>query len=149
MREAIAIVVVAAGLGLSACTRFLCIACDGHLGASGQVYEWLDPPSGATSVAFVDATVLNDHRVLPLVGAEITLDPWAPGRQPQAVDATISIRRTVTDNEGRFRVGGPVRPGNFQATLSVRASGFQSIQQVFSHDRQNNHTVRVLLVREK
>ena len=40
-------------------------------------------------------------------------------------------------------------PGNFQATLSVRASGFQRIQQVFDHDRQSSHTVRVLLVREK
>jgi hypothetical protein len=149
MRQAIAIVALAAAFGLSGCTRFLCIACDGYLGATGHVYEWLDAPSGAKSLAFVDTAPLGDHRVSPLVGAEITLEPWTPGSQRSAGDATRARRQTFTDKDGQFRVGGTVRPGNFQATLSVRASGFRGIQQVFNHDRQSSHTVRVLLAREK
>jgi hypothetical protein len=149
MRHSIAILALAAALGFSGCTRFLCIACDGYLGATGQVYEGLDPPSGAKSLAVVDTATLDDHRVSPLAGAEITLEPWTLRSQPQAGDATMARRQTVTDKDGHFRVGGTVRPGNFQATLSVRASGFQPIQHVFDHDRQSNHTVRVLLVREK
>ena len=149
MREPTAIVAVAAAFALSGCTRLLCIACDGYLGATGQVYEWVDAPSGAKSLTFVDTALLGDHRVSPLVGAEITLEPWTPWSQRPAGDATTARRQTFTDKDGHFRVGGTVRPGNFQATLSVRASGFQGIQQVFDHDRQSSHTVRVLLVREK
>jgi hypothetical protein len=149
IRQAIGIGVLAAAVGLPGCTEFLCIACDGYLGATGNVYEWLDAPIGAKSLAFVDTAPLNAHRVSPLVGAEITLEPWTPGSQPPAGDATRARRHTVTDQDGHFRVGGTVRPGNFKAALSVRASGFQPVQHRFDHDRQTNHVVRVLLVREK
>jgi hypothetical protein len=115
MRQAIAIVALAAALGISGCSRFLCIACDGYLGATGQVYERLDAPSDAKSLAVVDTATLDDHRVSPLVGAEITLEPWTPRSQPQASNATIAKRQTVTDKDGHFRVGGTVRPGNFQS----------------------------------
>jgi hypothetical protein len=90
----------------SGCTRFLCIACDGYLGATGQVYEWVDAPSGAKSLAFVDTATLGDHRVSPLVGAEITLEPWTPWSQQPAGDATATARKqTFTDKDGHFRVG--------------------------------------------
>jgi len=149
MRQTVAIVALAAAVGLPGCTRFLCIACDGYLGATGLVYEWLDAPIGANSLAFVDTATLTNHRVTPLVGAEITLEPWTPANQSPAGDATFARRHTFTDQHGHFHLGGTVRPGNYKATLSVRASGFQSIQHLFDHDYQSNHIVRVLLVREK
>jgi hypothetical protein len=149
MRQTIAIVALAAAISLHGCTRFLCIACDGYLGGTGHVYEWLDAPIGANSLAFVDTATLTHHRVAPLVGAEITLESWTPGNRSPAGDATSARRHTFTDEDGHFHVGGTVRPGNFKATLSVRASGFKPVQHLFDHDRQSNHTVRVLLVREK
>jgi hypothetical protein len=71
MRQAIGIVALAAVLALSGCMSFLCIASDGHLGATGHVYEWLDAPSGAKSLAVVDTITLDGHRISPLAGAEI------------------------------------------------------------------------------
>jgi hypothetical protein len=149
MRQATAFVAIVSIAGLSACTRLLCIACEGHLGATGEVYEWLDAPSGATSIAYIDAATSDTRRLSPLVGAEVILEPWAPRGRPSAGESTQALRQTVTDKDGHFRVGGTVRPGNYKATLSVRATGFQTIEQLFSHDRQSNHIVRVLLVRTK
>jgi hypothetical protein len=147
MRQVTALVAIVSMLDLSACTLLPCIACDGHLGAAGEVYEWLDPPGDAKSVAFIDTKTSNTQRVSPLAGAQIALEPWTPRRRPTAHDATPGRREAITDQDGHFRVAGAVRPGNYAATLSVKAAGFQSVEQVFNHDRQTNHTVRVLLVR--
>ena len=95
MRQFIAIVALATAFSISGCARFLCIACDGYLGATGLVYEWVDAPSGAKSLAFVDTATLGDHRVSPLVGAEITLEPWTPSSRRPAGDATTARKANL------------------------------------------------------
>ena len=150
MRQLIAVIVAVSIAGLSACSRLMCIACDGHLGATGDVYEWLDAPSGAKSIAVVDSITPDTQHVSPLVGVEILLEPWTPRKRPASSDPRLlGHSQTVTDKTGHFRLGGTVRPGNYDATLSVRATGFQSVEQVFDHDRQSYHSVRVWLVRSK
>jgi hypothetical protein len=149
MRRTIAIVALAAAIESTACAGLLCIACDGYLGATGEVFEWRDAPAGATSLAFVDTATVNDRAVSPLGGAEISLQAGTRQGRPHDRAATLEGVRTVSDQDGHFRVGGTVRPGRFKASLSVRAPGFQPLHHAFEHDRQSFHRVRVLMVRQQ
>ena len=149
MRFALALVALVSASSLSACVPLFCVACEGYLGVVGEVYEWLDAPAGANSVAIIDVPVSQQHRVSPAVGAEVTLEPWTPRSRSRNSDTSFGHRQTLTDKDGHFRVGGTVRPGSYRATLSVQAPGFRPIEQVFDHNHQGDHKVRVLLVREK
>ena len=148
VRYLFAAVILASCVGSSACLIF-CIACEGYLGAAGEVYEWVDAPPGAKGFAVIDASVPGQHRTTPLAGSQVLLEPWTPRDRPAADGPALSRRRTVSDNDGRFRLGGAVRPGHYRATLSVRAAGFHQVEHVFDHNRQTAHKVAVLLVREK
>src|SRR5262245_38980289 len=124
-------------------------ACDGALHIEGQVYEWLDAGPTGQSFAMVDLLARPlPARLTPVVGAEVLMEPWTPAERARNEDAQLWTSRAATDGTGQFRVGGVVKPGWFDATLSVRCDGFAPLEHVFRHDR-FKHRAIVVLVRER
>jgi hypothetical protein len=140
--------VLVASLASSACGLF-CIACDGALGADGQVYEWADAPAGAESTVHVDSVDwVKPEGLVPVQGAELVLEPWTPERRPKNPDAArLWTRHTHSDAAGAFTMSGAAKPGWYKVTLAVRRDGYRPIEHVFMHDR-FRHKVIVLLVRD-
>jgi hypothetical protein len=139
--------VLVASLASSGCGLF-CIACDGALGADGQVYEWTGAPAGADSSVRVDAADwVKPAGLLPLQGAELVLEPWTPEKRPKNPDtARLWTRRALSDAAGAFTMNGTAKPGWYKVTLAVRREGYRPIEHVFMHDR-FRHKVIVVLVR--
>jgi hypothetical protein len=125
-----------------ACMPFFCVACDNSVTVKGDVYEWLDPPVGASSVIHLDSIPAEDLRVAPISGVEITLERWPKDT------AQHDARIRKSDQDGRFAVGLVVGPGGVAAVVSASAAGFRSVERPFRHEGKP-HTARVLLVREK
>ena len=143
--------IIALLLGVSfspACIPVFCIACDGLFAAKGEVYEWLDAPAGAQSVVFIDQKPADHVKVAPILDADITLDRWSPPNRRTKKDANQFHMQMKSDESGHFGRGITVRPGRFDAIISVSAPGFRPAERRFKHDRPS-HIVRVLLVRDR
>jgi hypothetical protein len=142
-RTALHLVVAALALLPTGCVGLFCIACDGHLGVEGYVYRAL--PSQGSAVV-VNAEPAPQHAREPLAGCTVTLEPWAPGKQPRSVDtARLWTKESITDSSGHFRAGGTAKPGHYDVTLSVTCPAAAKVQRVFRHDRQETHEVTVVV----
>ena len=95
-----------ASLASSGCGLF-CIACEGALGADGQVFEWVGAPPGTNSSVHVDAVDwVKPDGLVPLQGAELVLEPWTPEKRPSNPDtARLWTRRARSDAAGAFTMG--------------------------------------------
>jgi hypothetical protein len=136
-------VALAPALASAGCAALFCVPCDGHLGVEGYVYRAV--PAEPSTVA-VDAEITPAHVREPLAGCVVTLEPWAPGKQPKSADtARLRTEASVTDSSGHFRAGGTAKPGQYDVTLSVVCPGAGKVQRVFRHDRQKTHEVTVAM----
>jgi len=140
---ALRLLVVASTLASSGCVGLFCIACDGHLGVEGYVYRAL--PSAPSKIT-VNAETAPQHTREPLAGCVVTLEPWAPGKQPRSEDtARLGTREAVTDSSGHFVARGTAAPGHYDVTVSVACPAGVKVQRVFRHDRQETHDVVVVM----
>ena len=96
------------------CMPLFCIACERSLSVGGEVYEWLDPFVGASSVVFLDRDIPQGLQLKPLGAMEITLEPWLPRNRPTASDAAVHLMKAVSSPDGQFLVGGVFRPGSIE-----------------------------------
>jgi hypothetical protein len=119
---------------------------DGYLGVEGRVFEWVAAPQGA--VAFVDIDTLETvlpAKLVPLAGASIVVEPWLPQERAKHAGHPYAVSRGATDSEGYFKLGRTAPPSEFDATLTVSAPGFSSLERTFRHDRLRHKAVIVLL----
>jgi hypothetical protein len=139
--------VLVASLASSACGPF-CIACDGVLAADGLVYEWTGAPPGAEPRAYVDPVDwVKPDGLVPLQGADLTLEPWSPEKRPKKPDtARLWTRRARSDAAGAFTMSGTAKPGWYRVTLAIRREGYRPVEHVFMHDR-FRHKVIIVLIR--
>ena len=140
---------VITGLAHVGCAGLFCIACDGYLGIAGQVVERMTAPPGTHSAVLIDSPEAQPQEgMLPLVDCEVTAQPWNPKTRAKPDTARLWTLRGMTDTEGRFAVGGTAKPGQYDATLSIRCPGFREVQHVFRHDRRT-HSVLVILLQDQ
>jgi hypothetical protein len=122
-------------------------ACDGYIGVEGRVFEVANQ-EGASSVVMVDALEqVLPPRLTPVSGAEVVVEPWKPEQRASLKHRELWTQRTTTDASGYFKTGTTTKPGKYDATITVRCSGFEEVQRVFRHDRFEHQAV-VVLVRQ-
>ena len=125
--------------------------CDGYLGVTGYVYELVRPTSPAAGLVLVDSerSTSAEQTARPIGGCAVTLEPWPPGTRPGPEATQRLARHATSDAKGQFTVGGPAKPGTYDATLSITCENFTSVTRIFRHDRQTRHEVIVRLTRVK
>lgn len=126
-------------------------ACDGYLGMTGFVYEDVSATAKGDGLVVIDregaAATTDDLK--PVVGCDITLEPWTPARRPDAETTRLWTSRTKSDAHGRFELGGTAKPGWYDATLSVSCPGFIPKTHVFRHDRLRHQTTVTMVRRQQ
>ncbi len=123
----------------------LCTGCDGLMVVEGRVYETVQPEGGKTGLVLVDSLDRTlPSRLVPVAGAEVSIEPWRPDQRPKTDTRQLWTRRTRTDPTGYFKTGGTVKPGWYDATITVTCPGFHEVQAVFRHDRFEHRAVVVL-----
>jgi hypothetical protein len=78
---------------------------------------------------------------------DVSLEPWSPQKRPTNSETVERwTRGSKTGPGGLFKIGGTVRPGWYDVTLTINCKGFREIEHVFKHDR-FHHIAAVILVR--
>ena len=148
MAKALRLLVAALLLAASAvgCTGLFCIACDGLLAVKGQVLALNKGQASTRSAVILDVTPDSTRTSgsVPLQGCSVVLEPWPPSKRPAREGSSHRSWRAVTDDDGRFDIGGTAKPGNYPATLSIACPGYQPLEQEFTHDRLR-HQATVLM----
>jgi len=135
-------------LPLSLLAALTGLACDGFLGVEGTVYGWVAQNPKAASFALVDSDRPLPAGVVPIQGASVVVEPWRPDERHMHSEHGRGVARTNSDDLGRFETGKVVPPSQFDATITVQAPGFRTLEQVFLHDRLR-HRVVIVLIRER
>jgi hypothetical protein len=128
-------------------------ACDGYIRVQGVAYEWTNASRHAESVIVVDSSQsVPAGSLQPLPGVRLWLLHGMDYRGREPIDIVprpdlLYQAEAVSDQDGKFSMGGVTAPKKFHAALRAEMAGYRTAYLTFLHDRADHRAV-VVMVKE-
>lgn len=149
-RSQILFTVIAGMLASTPLSLTGCYFGDGALSIRGIVYEWVNPPAGATSKIYV-TNVTSWQDVEPTLEKES--ENFRANGIPKLPLENVEISagdkfKTTSDLKGEFSESWVAAPGRYTIHIKASKSGYLEVSDRVAHGDAFHHVVIVLLVRK-
>jgi hypothetical protein len=135
-------------------TMFL-TGCDGVVGISGIVYEWVNAPANAESKIYIDQQIPDNIELIPIEAARVSVGPKDTAHKG---DKWLWSYEATSDNNGIFKNGGVEDPAKTNYLLIIKKDGYFDATTEFispsdkkyvnQADNQVNFVIKAILVKK-